>query len=279
MLVIYLLIRQWVRGILRILVRYAGISGLSKVPSEGPVLIVANHPNSFLDAMLIACYLDRPVWSLARGDAFRKPLAKMILSKMFMIPIYRISEGKEYVAENDVTFQRCLELFRKGEVVLIFIEGICLHQKTLLPLKKGAGRLAQSAWKEGIPLQILPIGLEYKSFTSTPIDVQITIGEPWHVDSFSWDQTSEGTFIKSFNSYSWTRIQEVLVPRSFGNPVNWIQSFLWVCHWPVFKLADLLAKKFTRGTVFYHSVQVALLVLLAPLYWLLAGNIIWFLIP
>jgi len=276
--VIYLFLRQWVRGILQIFVRNVSIQGISHFPSEGPVLLVANHPNSFLDAILLACYLDRPIWSLARGDAFRKPLAKMILSKMFMIPIYRISEGKEYVSENDVTFQRCLDLFRQGEVVLIFIEGICVHQNHLLPLKKGASRLARTAWNEGIPLQIVPIGLQYKSFKTSPIDVSITVGKPWHQVTHAWDQSTEGTFIKSFNTFAWDRLLEVLIPVSFQSSAPVGHRILWIWHLPLFRLVDLLAKKATRGTVFYQSVQVALLVFSVPVYTALFILGIWLLV-
>lgn len=272
---IYLFLRQWVRGALLILVRNVIFKGKAQFPSKGPALIVANHPNSFLDAILLACYLDRPIWSLARGDAFRKPWAKMILSKLFMIPIYRISEGKEYVSENDVTFRRCLELFRQGEVVLIFIEGICLYQTHLLPLKKGASRLARTAWQEGIPLQIVPVGLTYKSFQKSPWEVQIQLGAPWGEDTVEWDQSSEGAFIKSFNTYAETRLQALLGPADFPPVTTFTHRFLWFLHRPWLAWIEPLAQKLTRGTVFYQSVSVAMLVLTLPVYALLLVLFIW----
>jgi hypothetical protein len=35
-------------------------------------IIGANHPNSFFDAIVIASY-PKPIYFLARGDAFNKP--------------------------------------------------------------------------------------------------------------------------------------------------------------------------------------------------------------
>lgn len=275
---VYSFLRQWVLAVLRVFVRRVDIQGLSNLPKQGPVLIIANHPNSFLDAMLLACYLNRPIWSLARGDAFRKPLAKKILSKMFMIPIYRLSEGKEYVGENDVTFQRCLELFRKGEVVLIFGEGICLHQQHILPLKKGAARLAKTAWDVGIPLQILPIGIKYHSFTQAPLFVQIKIGQTWNKNSHSWDFLSEGSFIKSFNTYAWDQLHSIYQSLRVNTTSPIFSTVLWYFFFPLVQLLKIPAQKLTHKTVFYQSVLLAMLVFAIPLYKLLLVGLFWFLI-
>ena len=37
---------------------------------HGPLLIASNHPNSFLDAIILATLFKNPVYALARGDAF-----------------------------------------------------------------------------------------------------------------------------------------------------------------------------------------------------------------
>jgi len=277
-IVVYPILRQWVRAILKIFVGRAVIQGKKNLPASGPVLLIANHPNSFLDAILLACYLDRPIWSLARGDAFRKPLAKKILSKLFMIPIYRLSEGKEYLGENDQTFQRCLELFRKGEVVLIFGEGICLHQTKILPMKKGAARLAKSAWDEDIPLQVVPIALKYGSFHRVPLLVSIQLGEYWHKASHQWDESSEGSFIKSFNLKSFDTLQELYRSLMVPTSSSFFSSVLWYFFMPLLLLIQVVARKLTRGTVFFQSVFLAILVFSAPLYLFLVGGIFWILL-
>ncbi len=47
---------------------------------KGPLLIAANHPNSFLDAIIIASLFRSPVYSLARGDAFAGKMINKILA-------------------------------------------------------------------------------------------------------------------------------------------------------------------------------------------------------
>ena len=53
-----------------------------------------------------------------------------------MLPVYRPSEGVENLSENYKTFDTCIELFKRGEIVLIFSEGLCVNEWHLRPLKK-----------------------------------------------------------------------------------------------------------------------------------------------
>jgi 1-acyl-sn-glycerol-3-phosphate acyltransferase len=64
--------------------------------TKGPLLIIANHPNSFLDALIIGSYYKRRVYFLARGDAFKKPIHRFLLESLNMIPVYRLREGKDF---------------------------------------------------------------------------------------------------------------------------------------------------------------------------------------
>jgi 1-acyl-sn-glycerol-3-phosphate acyltransferase len=54
--------------------------------TKGPLLITANHPNSFLDAIIIGALFQQPVHFLARGDAFKKPWHRWLLEQLHMIP-------------------------------------------------------------------------------------------------------------------------------------------------------------------------------------------------
>jgi 1-acyl-sn-glycerol-3-phosphate acyltransferase len=194
----YQILKPFVRFILFFFVKRLTINGLENIPKSGAVLLAANHPNSFFDAILLACLLKRPVWSLARGDAFKKNWLKKFFTSIKMMPVYRLSEGKEFLGENDATFNQCLELFRKNDMVLIFSEGICTHQTQLLPLKKGTARLAQKALSEGLDLQIIPVGLSYDSFKKFGKNINLTFGKTMQlIDNQA--VMSEGFFNKQFN--------------------------------------------------------------------------------
>jgi 1-acyl-sn-glycerol-3-phosphate acyltransferase len=87
-------------------------------------------------------------------------------------------EGKEHLHRNYHTFDACLQIFKKNGIVLIFTEALCENEWHLRPLKKGSARLAATAWEKGIPLKVLPIGLNYSSFRLFGKNVHLHIGLP-----------------------------------------------------------------------------------------------------
>lgn len=165
---------------LRIFCRQITFSDRSLLEHEGPLILACNHPNSFFDAILLGTLFERPVHFLARGDAFRKPAVRKILSALRMIPIYRLSEGREYLALNDNTFERCQEVLLDGGILLIFSEGLCENQWALRPLKKGTARIALDAWTTphlAEKCAVLPVGINYDSFSRFGKRIIVHFGE------------------------------------------------------------------------------------------------------
>ena len=95
---------------------------------DGPLLIAANHPNSFLDAIILATLFKQPIYSLARGDVFANKFYNKLLLSLNMLPVYRISEGAENLEHNYTTFSSCIDIFKKNGIVLIFSEGRCVNE-------------------------------------------------------------------------------------------------------------------------------------------------------
>jgi 1-acyl-sn-glycerol-3-phosphate acyltransferase len=145
--------------------------------SKGPLLIAANHPNSFLDAVIVATLFDKPVYSLARGDVFANKFYSMFFSSLKILPVYRISEGAENLEHNYKTFEACKKIFKQDGIVLIFSEGSCSNEWHLRPLKKGTARITFSCWQDNIPLKVLPLGINYNSFHSFGKNVKLNFGK------------------------------------------------------------------------------------------------------
>lgn len=276
---LYYTLRPFVTFILRLFNKHISISGLENIPKSGAVILASNHPNSFFDAIILCCTIDRRIWSLARGDVFKKSWAKKLLSSLFMMPVHRLSEGKEHLGDNDDTFNKCMELFQKGEVVLIFAEGICTHQKKLLPLKKGTARMAQKAWNDGMDLTIVPVGISYDTYDKFGKKINLNIGKPIQKDDFQ-TVTEDGFFLKTFND---------LLAEKLNNLINWQFSKVGFMQSPVFFISSIInfpanmiatsiSRKLTKGSVFFDSISLGLLVILLPLYWVLLGYFICFLI-
>src|SRR5262245_28278515 len=63
-----------------------------RVPASGPVLFVANHANSLLDAVMVGRTAGRPVHFLAKAPLFTVPVFGPALHALGMIPAYRASD-------------------------------------------------------------------------------------------------------------------------------------------------------------------------------------------
>ena len=275
---LYYTLRPYVTLLLKFFIKRIHISGLENIPKSGAVILASTHANSFFDAVILCCTIDRRIWSLARGDVFKKNLAKKALSSLFMLPVHRLSEGKEHLSGNDETFDKCIDLFKQGEVVLIFSEGICTHQTKLLPLKKGTSRLAQRAWSDGIELTVVPIGITYDTFFSFGKRINLNIGNPIKKTDFQ-SISEDGFFLKNFNDLLADKINKLL-DWTFPKVGFWqspIFSLSSVIHFPANYLSAFISRKITKGSVFFDSITLGLMIVVYPLYWLIVGCLICYL--
>ncbi len=250
---------------------------------NGPLLLACNHPNSFLDAIILDLLFEKPIWSLARGDAFANLFVKKIFRGVKMLPVYRASEGIENVSENYKTFDACVELFKSNGLVIIFSEGRCINEWHLRPLMKGTARLALKSWDESIPLKILPVGLNYSSFRRFGKNVSINFGELMTASSID-RELSEGLQIQAFNNQLEMQLKSLVYEIKKDDiqkqkellQINYSlfykilfaipAIFGWVLHAPIYFLLKKIVTKYFRRSDHFDSVLIALLVFVYPLY-------------
>jgi 1-acyl-sn-glycerol-3-phosphate acyltransferase len=272
-----------VRLALKIFCRKIGVSDPEKLETEGPLLITANHPNSFLDAIIIGAMFRREIHFLARGDAFNKPWHNKMLRLLHMVPVYRLSEGKQHLFLNEEAFRRSKEILEKNGIVLIFIEGICKHTHTLQPFKKGAARIAieNTTLKD---FRILPLGIAYDSFKSFGKKVNITIGDTVNVKTILPFE-EEARNMRHFNETLHARILQLINIPTKNITLTGNSKYLfslpgilgYTLHLPLYSLLKNIVRKKTAGTVFYDSVLFCTLLFLYPLYLLLLLFFLWLL--
>lgn len=195
---LYSFVKIIARLALPIYCRNLAINRKELLKQKGPLLLAANHPNSFLDAIILCTLFDGTVYSLARGDAFRHKMAARILTLFKMFPVYRVSEGVENMDENYKTFSLCKKIFKKNGIVLIFSEGRCINEWHLRPLKKGTARLAISSWQDGIDLKVLPVSINYSSFKKFGKNIKLFFGNIISKEDIDYTDT-HGNAIKQFN--------------------------------------------------------------------------------
>ena len=96
------------------------------------------------------------------------------------LPVYDRTLRPDYSERNALTFRHCEWLFDVGEGVAIFPEGVSRTDRTLLPLKHGAARLALSyaGSAAASSFAMIPVGLYYSNRTAFRSDVTVSVGEP-----------------------------------------------------------------------------------------------------
>lgn len=257
---------------------------------KGPVLIAANHPNSFLDAIILASIFRQPIYSLARGDAFISPFYNKLLVSLNMLPVYRISEGSKNLHHNYDTFGKVNDLLANGKIVLIFSEGLCKNEWHLRPLKKGTARIAFTAWQNNLNVGVLPAGINYSSFYRFGKDVILNFGNSIKAEIFC--ENSPGTEIKKFNAILKDELSQLvfeigkenLIKRKkiFGTPSSAFKKALlllpavvgYILHAPLYFIASSLIKN--KADVHYDSIMVGIFFLTYPIYILLITFLAYF---
>ncbi|MGK0139247.1 MAG: 1-acyl-sn-glycerol-3-phosphate acyltransferase [Algoriphagus sp.] len=234
--------------------------GTEYVPRDKPVIFACTHSNSLIDAIIIYLLFKKDVYSLARGDVFNNPIAAIILKTIHMLPVWRMSEGAKNMAKNGKTFENCNELFKRNKNVLIFPEGLCINQTTLLPLKKrGTAAMAHKAWKEGIDLQIVPVVITYDSFKRFGKSVNVHFDTP--ISKEGYDLSNEVTFSKKFTDDLTVKMRPLFKYdfRPVGFQRNAFFILAWLINWPLYLLIDFTVKKKFAKTIFFDSIWYALL--------------------
>lgn len=252
---------------------------------RGPVVLACNHPNSFLDALIIGSHYKYPIHFLARGDVFAKPFVARLLRGMNMIPIHRLSEGRAGLKQNEQTFQECLDVLQVGGTLLIFSEGICKNEWSLRSLKKGTARLAYAAWQERAMTNLIvkPVALSYSTFINLPVAVEINEEVNILYIDVLFQQPAQ--FYHCFNQILQQGLQSGLCSKeemndekksSTGRKILLAVPAVigWLAHSGLYDILKKIAIRKTEGTVFYHSVLFGLLLIVYPLVLVIAVSLV-----
>lgn len=158
------------------------VNGREKIPAKGPMILAVNHPNSFMDPLIVARYTKQRVGFLANSKIFKSPLAAKVFAYLHVIPIFRKQDLKPgEVANNASSFRKCFEYLDKSGTIMIFPEGNSFNELKLRELKTGTARIAleweaQRDFTGG--MKIATIALNYYDPIRFNSKVVVNIDEP-----------------------------------------------------------------------------------------------------
>jgi len=124
--------------------------GLDNIPEEGPCVVVCNHV-SYVDAVVIAACIRRPIRFVMDHRIFRAPLLSFIFRAMRTIPIASSSEDPSV---KERAYDEVASALRAGEIVGIFPEGRLTHTGELNAFRPGILRILATA-----PVPVVPMAL------------------------------------------------------------------------------------------------------------------------
>jgi len=124
--------------------------GLERVPAEGACVIVCNHV-SYVDAIVIAACVRRPIRFVMDHRIFAVPLLNFIFRTMRAIPI---APAKEDAVLKERAFTEAADALKAGEIVCIFPEGKITDNGELNRFRPGLQRILE---KEPVP--VVPMAL------------------------------------------------------------------------------------------------------------------------
>lgn len=148
---------------------------------EGPKVLIANHPNTIMDAWIVGAASREPVYFMAKGTFFNTPLKRRFLHALGLIPINRSSDGKVDGVSNEDSFEQCYRLLESGKTLAIFPEGSSYAERFLRKLKSGTARIVLQTEErnEGkLGVKVIPIGIVYQQPDKFRSSVLVRVGKP-----------------------------------------------------------------------------------------------------
>ncbi len=124
--------------------------GLERIPEEGPAVLVCNHV-SFVDALIIAGSIRRPVRFVMYYRIFQIPVLRFLFRTAGAIPIAGKKEDPEL---SEQAFDDIAGSLNDGQLVCVFPEGRLTADGSMGPFRPGVERIVRTT-----PVPVIPLAL------------------------------------------------------------------------------------------------------------------------
>ncbi len=192
--------RLWGRGLCRLMGIRLTLKGLENWKPETAYVVAPNH-SSIWDIAVLAALPREFVW-ISKTEVAKIPFFGRTMRVMGCHFLKRNDAGRDYHVMQNV--ERGLQ---RGRSVVIFPEGRRTRDGELLPLKKGAIRVAQNSGAPLLPIGIhgtFPIAPTGTLFAGRGHEVTVNVGKPVAVPA----EADLILALESFQKYLQNLVQE-----------------------------------------------------------------------
>ena len=189
------------------------VLGADRLPKHGPVLLAPTHRARW-DALMLPFAAGRRV--TGRDCRFMVTRTEMVgIQGWFLhrLGCFAVDQGRPSMT----TLRYAIDLLSAGEQVVVFPEGRIHRTDEPIRLQQGLARLAQLATRQGVPVQVVPVGLAYSEVRPRLFGrAALCFGDALRVNG----QGREAT--RSFNNELAVRMQsaEQAARQAVGRPLN-----------------------------------------------------------
>lgn len=167
----YNLIKTFFCGLFTVLFRWK-VTGLENIPSEGGVIIAANHI-SLWDPPVIGTRSPRPIHFMAKEELFKIPVFGWAIRKLNSFPVRRGGADRGAI-------RTALELLNQGKIVGIFPEGTRSKTGKLGNPAPGVALIAAKAGVPVVPAAVIGTNKVFSHGCFLP-QFRVKFGQPIYV--------------------------------------------------------------------------------------------------
>ena len=210
------------------------VKNLELLPQNGPLIIIANHPNTLMDAWVIGMICKQPIYYMAKATLFDSKFKLKLLKSLNMVPINRQGEGKIKGVSNEDSFSECYKILNEGKTLVIFPEGTSYKERVLRKLKSGTARIALEAEhrKNGkLGLKVVAVGLNYSQSEKFRSNILIDIDQPQSVTGYLEEYAiNSRNAAQKLTAQFRIRLEKVLVTNETNEEENLIEKIYTILH-------------------------------------------------
>ncbi|MBT8253448.1 MAG: 1-acyl-sn-glycerol-3-phosphate acyltransferase [Bacteroidia bacterium] len=176
----FIFLRTYMRIGLFFYMKSIRFHGIQHIPTDKPTLILCNHQNALIEALILAVNLPKYGYFLTRASVFKIAWISRFLKGIKMLPVYRIRDGWHNLENNKSIFHECVDILSKNEILVLFPEGSHNLVRRVRPLSKGFTRIVFEFFEThpNREIQLVPVGLNFRDATAYVDELHVYVGHP-----------------------------------------------------------------------------------------------------